>query len=1119
MRLRHSLLATLLFTACLAVAANASVRASGLLCTATGVATVSASADGRGLQVSNIGSSGQDGVSVSLVGMEGSKLSWNDDWSAPNALTIESFSWGVSNPSAVGSASLSHGRLSLLHTTGGMTVTCDLSELSSSPTMRCLLYRGNALITEVSLPSLSSLEFVAPPGGGSVGTEVGFEVSPVRESPTRCCRNGAAYMTFSRDVVYVFGGLSVTCDRVVCVGGLDGDGLLDVCAVRVTAPATSSAHDIVFSSQSVVRFGTSLSAVGFDLDDHGGALALSTNPAFQSNGMAGTMPMLHRVFGSGGGSGGSGGSSSPLSVLDVSSPPMALEFSRSKPFTLDPATDNGASLECVVRGTGTCSPTGEVASCKVSMQDFHLRVSASFAGMCANQESVIVLRRGAVVSRGVVAGIVIAAGIAVSAPPGGTPVMAVAKGGASNAGWDVIANKKVAPQNLGTPVTTSTASVVGADGMALSVAFADDRVFCVDGTCSTGDEIVFRGQCTSGTCGSSVITVTGTSFGVQRCLSGACSGGSSSLEVSDVSSSHIDQVYASIPATVALSTASPVVEVPVIVERVDHTPARGTSVTLHLSPNLVLASAMRENTMFSSISNSQMFVVDNGGGSYTVDCALLGPGCGPTTSGSPFSLFVARAPGAPDGLGFVSIDEAEVADCSAGPIPTSAGGRVYIVLDGTPPAAPSFTVAQVKTGNGTSSTTKVGFTVTATLSDGRTELYHAPFGNYPSYDNGPAAGSVPPMPSYPPGGRWSPASLTCTTNTVGGEQCDAGTGDRDFYYFVAFVRDRAGNISPPSAMSSGTLNYHLGDVAGGGAVCAGDNQVTTADISALGASYGVAFPVGSSLQCLDVGPTVDGTIDGRPATDQRLSFKDLILYAINYSLVSMPANRPQAAAVNALRVAPVAVPGVGQTFDVALEMEGAGDVQGLSAQLDWDPAVVEAVAVSEGELMGRQGRLGVVLSPGPGGIDAAMLGVGGGIAGSGTLAKVTFRVKGEGDPAIRIGAVDARDAQNRTLGLSTSGGTGTLPGRTALRMAFPNPFGQNMTIALSLRATGPASVGVFDVAGRKVRSLVQGVQPAGERLVTWDGRDDSGSRLGAGVYMLRLDAGGHSETRAVRLVR
>ena len=52
-----------------------------------------------------------------------------------------------------------------------------------------------------------------------------------------------------------------------------------------------------------------------------------------------------------------------------------------------------------------------------------------------------------------------------------------------------------------------------------------------------------------------------------------------------------------------------------------------------------------------------------------------------------------------------------------------------------------------------------------------------------------------------------------------------------------------------------------------------------------------------------------------------------------------------------------------------------------------------------------------------------------------------------------------------------------------------------------------------------MRTLLEGVQPAGERVLAWDGRDDNGARLGAGVYMLRLDAGGHSETRAVRLVR
>ena len=60
---------------------------------------------------------------------------------------------------------------------------------------------------------------------------------------------------------------------------------------------------------------------------------------------------------------------------------------------------------------------------------------------------------------------------------------------------------------------------------------------------------------------------------------------------------------------------------------------------------------------------------------------------------------------------------------------------------------------------------------------------------------------------------------------------------------------------------------------------------------------------------------------------------------------------------------------------------------------------------------------------------------------------------------------------------------------------------------------------VFDVAGRTVRTLLRGVQPAGERVLAWDGRDDGGSPLSAGVYLLRLDAAGHSETRSVRLVK
>jgi hypothetical protein len=152
-------------------------------------------------------------------------------------------------------------------------------------------------------------------------------------------------------------------------------------------------------------------------------------------------------------------------------------------------------------------------------------------------------------------------------------------------------------------------------------------------------------------------------------------------------------------------------------------------------------------------------------------------------------------------------------------------------------------------------------------------------------------------------------------------------------------------------------------------------------------------------------------------------------------------------------------------------------------------------------------------------VDAVLLGVGPGLAGEGALARVTFRVKSPGDPGLGIASAEARDAQNRVLSLGGVGVSDGVPGRTALRMAFPNPFDRSTTVVLSLSQAGPASVRVFDVAGRTVRTLLNGVQPAGERMLAWDGRDDGGVRLSAGVYLLRLDAAGHSETRALRLVK
>ena len=60
---------------------------------------------------------------------------------------------------------------------------------------------------------------------------------------------------------------------------------------------------------------------------------------------------------------------------------------------------------------------------------------------------------------------------------------------------------------------------------------------------------------------------------------------------------------------------------------------------------------------------------------------------------------------------------------------------------------------------------------------------------------------------------------------------------------------------------------------------------------------------------------------------------------------------------------------------------------------------------------------------------------------------------------------------------------------------------------------------VFNLAGQKVATLVEGARVAGTYTVRWDGRDDSGKELASGVYLYRLTVGEQQvETRKLMLM-
>jgi flagellar hook assembly protein FlgD len=70
-------------------------------------------------------------------------------------------------------------------------------------------------------------------------------------------------------------------------------------------------------------------------------------------------------------------------------------------------------------------------------------------------------------------------------------------------------------------------------------------------------------------------------------------------------------------------------------------------------------------------------------------------------------------------------------------------------------------------------------------------------------------------------------------------------------------------------------------------------------------------------------------------------------------------------------------------------------------------------------------------------------------------------------------------------------------------------------------ASGPtrASLVLYDVLGRQVRTLVDGDVIPGEQAVTWDGVSDAGGSVPSGVYIARLESGGSEQVIRILFVR
>lgn len=149
------------------------------------------------------------------------------------------------------------------------------------------------------------------------------------------------------------------------------------------------------------------------------------------------------------------------------------------------------------------------------------------------------------------------------------------------------------------------------------------------------------------------------------------------------------------------------------------------------------------------------------------------------------------------------------------------------------------------------------------------------------------------------------------------------------------------------------------------------------------------------------------------------------------------------------------------------------------------------------------------------------------------LGQLVFDVSGtepfevtEDDFVLTVGDVLLESGGNGPVAASMSGVVGRTLGPAVARVYhnrleqnFPNPFNPSTTIAFSLKDAANVDLTIYDVAGRRVRNLVDERRDRGVYQITWDGQNDSGSRVASGVYFYKMIAGSFTDTKKLTILK
>ncbi len=96
---------------------------------------------------------------------------------------------------------------------------------------------------------------------------------------------------------------------------------------------------------------------------------------------------------------------------------------------------------------------------------------------------------------------------------------------------------------------------------------------------------------------------------------------------------------------------------------------------------------------------------------------------------------------------------------------------------------------------------------------------------------------------------------------------------------------------------------------------------------------------------------------------------------------------------------------------------------------------------------------------------------------------------------------------------------GVIPSATSLGSPMPNPFNPRITISFNVGQTGNVDLNIYDLGGRLIKNLATQEFEVGQYTRRWDGRDNGGSMMPAGVYLVRIQGVTSTDSKKITLVK